>query len=103
MDTILSAASIGAIVAMVQLGKRILPAWRGEIWLVMAFVLGMFWQMVIHVILNEPPDFGLRACLILATAGIINGLAASKSYDEVAMRDNAVGRAVRGLAGGKAV
>lgn len=85
MDTILSYAAIGVIIPLVQLLKQLTDL-SGRVWLLVSFGLGILSQVAIDIILYDQVGGSVTDWIILLGAGLITGLAASKTYDEVVRR-----------------
>ena len=73
--------SVPSIILLIQVFKKIIPGLPSQAWLATSFVLGVASQMLSAVALEVPVDFA--GWLGLIGAGLVNGLAASKAYDEL--------------------
>ena len=73
--------SVPSIILLIELFKRIVPGLSGRVWLTTSFVFGVAAQVLSAVALELPVDFA--GWLTLVGLGLVNGLAASKAYDEL--------------------
>jgi hypothetical protein len=90
---------IPLIVGLVQLVKRMIPAAPDNVWLFLSFVLGVAGQCVVWMIATGTAfaAWSLDNVATMVVLGLAFGLAASKAWDEIKDRENALGNAVRGI------
>ena len=90
---------IPVIVGLVQFIKRLIPSAPDNLWLLLSFLLGILGQCVVWLIATGTAvaSWTLEQWATLVVLGLAFGMASSKAWDEVKDRENALGRAVRGL------
>ena len=83
MQTVVVAGfiSVPSIVLLIELFKRIVPGLDSRVWLTTSFVFGVAVPILTSMALELPVD--LAGWLTLVGLGLVNGLAASKAYDEL--------------------
>jgi len=79
------------IVGLIQLIKRFAPEAPGNLWLALAFLFGVIGQFVVFLIghggsFAALSEWTLEVWALAVVTGLAFGLAAGKSFDELAAR-----------------
>lgn len=76
---------IPLIVGLIQLAKKLVPNAPGNVWLLVAFVLGMVGQVLTVMLAQAKPleNWAFDLWVTTLVQGAAFGLAAAKAYDEL--------------------